>query len=150
MCASSGIPKAALKSSLLRYNVIVRSHVLGRECWPAYPHSGMSCRKDSCSGWLAARNKTIPGTASPIRRPRCSQIHFHLMPPFEGDENQVETPLEILGQGQFMPEQIGTIYCWEDHSCFSQFIYVNGLYTRKANSHRVKAWLPKPNQPPPL
>ena len=37
------------------------------------------------------------------------------MPLLKGNENQVESALEILRQGQFLSEQVRTAYRWKGH-----------------------------------
>jgi hypothetical protein len=37
------------------------------------------------------------------------------MPSFKGDKDEIELALKILGQGQFLPEQVCTAYRWKGH-----------------------------------
>ena len=41
--------------------------------------------------------------------------NFHLMPPFKGNDSQVESALDILSQGQFQSGQVRTAYRWKGH-----------------------------------
>ena len=50
------------------------------------------------------------------------------MPLLKGNEDKVELALKIPGQGQLLPEQIGTTYYWKGHfTTYQNFLCYIGM-----------------------